>query len=172
MGPIERYMADDHRRLEALLEHSVSAPEGFDAEAFEQFRAGLLRHIGIEEKVLLPDAKRRRGGVALQVAERLRVEHSAIASLLVPTPDAALAGEIRLLLERHNPLEEGPRGAYAACDALAAAEVEALLERARAAPPVPMAKHFDGAGTWRRAEDALHAAEAQLARRKSRSPSG
>ncbi|MGZ3405282.1 MAG: hemerythrin domain-containing protein, partial [Polyangia bacterium] len=112
MGPLRRYMTDDHQRLDALLDRATADAGHFDAEAFERFRAGLLRHIGIEEKILLRDARQRRGGEPLPVAARLRVEHAAIASLLVPTPDAALAGEIRQLLEAHNVLEEADGGLY------------------------------------------------------------
>lgn len=163
-GPIERELTADHQRLERLLDRSVADPERFDHAAFEAFRAGLLRHIGIEEKILLPDAKRRRGS-PLPVARALRVEHGAIASLLVPTPDAALVGELRALLAKHDGLEEGDGGLYAACEALAGDEVDELLVRVRAAPEVPLAAHFDGHGVHRTARDALAAAERALASR-------
>lgn len=111
-GPIERELTADHRRLEQLLERAVADAACFDHAAFEQFRAGLLRHIGIEEKILLPDARRRRGGEPLLVARALRIDHAALASLLVPTPDAALVSEIRSVLATHNGLEEGEGGLY------------------------------------------------------------
>ena len=50
MGPISRFLADDHRRLEALLDQAA-AVNPIDVAVFEQFRAGLLRHIGMEERV-------------------------------------------------------------------------------------------------------------------------
>jgi hypothetical protein len=153
------YLTGDHARLDALLARAAADPEEFDAGAFEEFRAGLLRHIGIEEKILLADARRRRGGEPLPIAARLRVEHGALASLLVPTPDAALVAEIRALLRVHNGREEGAGGVYAICEALAGPEAGALLERARAAPSVPLAPHFDGKGTHRCAAEALRASE-------------
>ncbi|HEX6835534.1 MAG TPA: hemerythrin domain-containing protein [Polyangia bacterium] len=159
MGPLRRYMTDDHARLDALLAASTARADAFDADAFERFRAGLLRHIGIEEKILLSDARARRGGEPLPLAARLRVEHAAIASLMVPTPDAALAAELRGLLDRHNALEEGDGGLYDELDALAGSEAERLLERARAAAEPPVARHFDGAGVMRTAADALALAE-------------
>lgn len=158
MGPIGEFLLADHARLEELLARSVSG-EKIDAAIFEEFRAGLLRHIGIEEKILLPAAKQRRGGEGLPEARRLRIEHSALASLLVPTPTLALAEEIRGLLTRHNPLEEGPDGVYAICDRLLADEAAALVERMRAAPAVPLMRHFDGPGTYRTAEEALRVFE-------------
>jgi len=44
MGPISRLLADDHRRLEALLDHAA-ATNPIETAVYEQFRAGLLRHI-------------------------------------------------------------------------------------------------------------------------------
>jgi hypothetical protein len=133
------YLAADHARLDALLRTSVA--DGFDADSFEQFRAGLLRHIGIEEKLLPP------------LPAIARSEHAALVSLLVPTPDAALAGEIARLLATHNAREEGPDGIYAALPS-----DDALLARAQATPPPPLARHFDGLGTVRTAAEALERA--------------
>jgi hypothetical protein len=155
---IEAYLEEDHRRLDGLLRAAVADPARFDLEAFERFRAGLLRHIGIEEKLLLPDARRRRGE-QLPLAAVLRLEHAALASLLVPTPDRALALEIEGLLQKHNAREEGAEGLYAQCAALAGPDGDALVERMRATREPPLAKHFDGQGVVRTAEAALLAAE-------------
>ncbi|MEP6889972.1 MAG: hemerythrin domain-containing protein, partial [Nitrospirota bacterium] len=57
-----------------------------DQGTYDQFRAGLLRHIGTEEKILLPAAQRLRGGQPLPIAAKLRLDHGAIASLLMPPP--------------------------------------------------------------------------------------
>ena len=167
MGAWGEFMAADHARLDRLLERAVSAADCFDTDAFEEFRVGLLRHIGIEEKILLPDARRRRGGEPLPIAARLRIEHAAIASLLVPTPDHALAGELRTLLAAHNRIEEQDGGAYALVEMLAGSEADDLLQRARAAPPPPAARHFDGAGVVRTAADALALAERNAERKRN-----
>ncbi len=156
-GALNRMLSDDHARLDALLTRAVADPARFDHEAFEEFRRGLMRHIAVEEKVLMPDARRRRGGVALECAAKLRVDHGALASLLVPTPDAAIVGEIRSILRGHDPIEEGPGGLYEACEALAGDELDALIAKARAVPEVPVAKHFDGHGVHRLASTALAA---------------
>ena len=52
MGPIAGYLADDHARLDALLTRGTTDPA-----AYADFRRGLLRHIGMEEKILLPVAQ-------------------------------------------------------------------------------------------------------------------
>ena len=133
MGPIHDFLAADHVRLGALL----------DAGAWEEFRAGLLRHIAIEEKVLLAEAKRLRGGEALPAAAQLRLDHAAIASMLAARPADWILAELRALLDVHNVIEEGPDGVYAACERLAGEEVAALHARTLAVPPVRLAPVID-----------------------------
>lgn len=155
---IERYLEEDHRRLDGLLRAALADPARFDLEAFERFRAGLLRHIGLEEKLLIPEARRRRGD-PWPLADVLRTEHGALASLLVPTPDHALAREIATLLQEHNRREEGAGALYDECASNLGVDADALLEKMRAVAEPPLAKHFDGAGTHRTAADALRAAK-------------
>ena len=109
-GKIYRYLAGDHERLDALLERAVSDPEKLDASAYTQFRSGLLKHIGTEEKVLLPAAQKLRGGEALSIAPKLRLDHGALTALLVPSSTASIVAAIRAILKAHNPLEEDPGG--------------------------------------------------------------
>ena len=163
---LSRYLLDDHTRLDALLLKSVADPARFDHAAFESFRSGLLRHIGIEEKLLLPAARKQNGGKPLPLAHALRVEHAALASLMVPTPDVALVEEIRRLLLRHNPREEGSEGLYAVCESLLGSEALTLLERAKAMPAVRTAPHFDGPAAHRTAESALRSAERAFAQKE------
>ena len=160
-GPLAAWFAADHRRLDALLSRSVADPEAFDLETFEAFRAGLLKHIALEEKILLPAIRQARGGEPLPLARRLRVDHGAIASLLVPTPDAAIVAELRIILEPHNAAEEGPEGLYPACDQLLAASAAALLERVLDYPDVKVAPHRDVPGVYRTAAEALRASAKQ-----------
>lgn len=138
---VERLVAD-HRAIEERLARAVRGPE-LDAAAFEEARALLLRHIAIEEKIMLRAVIEVRGA-PLERAERMRRDHGAIASLLVPTPDAALVVELRTLLEPHDELEEGPGGVYAECAAILASRDAELAGRAASYPAVPMAKHHDG----------------------------
>lgn len=144
MNPLSRFFADDHRRLETLLDRATAGSGPIDPALFEEFRAGLLRHIGMEEKVLLPAAQRSRGGTPLPVARQLRLDHGAIAALLVPTPTPAGVGRLRAILAVHDALEEGPDGPYETCDRLLAGESAALIEQLRAFPAVRTAPHNDG----------------------------
>jgi hypothetical protein len=151
---IHRLLAADHRDLESLLECAAAA-DPIDAVLFERFRAGLLRHIGMEETILLPAVRRARGGIPLPLARQLRLDHGAIAAMLVPTPTRAGVGRLRALLALHDGLEEGPTGVYADCDQLLAGESIALIEQLRAYPPVRTAPHNDGPAVERHITETL-----------------
>mgnify|MGYP001585991190 CR=1 FL=1 len=134
-GPITEFLVKDHGRLEALLQSAVAQAGSVDQGAYDQFRAGLLRHIGMEEKILLPAAQRLRGGEPLSIAAKLRLDHGAIAqSLLMPPPSASVISTICAVLKVHNTIEEGPGGLYETCDELAGSEAAQLLAKLQAAP--------------------------------------
>jgi hypothetical protein len=133
-GPITDFLVKDHARLEALLQSAVANPGFVDQGLYDQFRAGLLRHIGMEEKILLIAAQRLRGGEPLPIAAKLRLDHGAIASLLMPPPSAAVVATICAVLKVHNRIEEGPGGLYDICDELAGSEATELLTKLQAAP--------------------------------------
>lgn len=142
-GPLHRFFDADHRRLDALLERATSHPDRVDLALFGEFRAGLLKHIGMEEKVLFLAASRARGDRLPRFA-KLRVDHGAIASLLVPTPTPALVAEIRSILGPHNRREEEEGGIYDVCDeAIGPVEAERLLEGLRHFPEVRLKGHND-----------------------------
>ena len=142
-GKIHHYLADDHRRLDALLERATADPEKFDVAAYAEFRSGLLKHIAMEEKVLLPAAQKRRGGRPLLAAAKLRLDHGALVALLVPTPTAAIVAAIRAILERHNPVEEGDGGVYDQAEEVMGHEAEAILSQLRNYPEVKVLPHVD-----------------------------
>ncbi len=60
-GLIYKMPVEDHERLEDLLgvAETDAGPRG--TRAHEEFRSGLLRHIGMEENILMPTAHRARG---------------------------------------------------------------------------------------------------------------
>jgi hypothetical protein len=155
---IRDYLERDHEELRALLARADRGPI-LDVIAFEEFRSRLLRHIGIEEKVLLPAVREVLGG-SLSRAREIRVQHGAIASLLVPTPDLALVSELRALLATHDMLEEGEAGIYAECArSLGVDRCVALAHAAASFPEVPAARHFDGEHVVRTADAAMRVAQ-------------
>lgn len=142
-GSLFRFLADDHVRLAELLQRATADPAKIDYDSYAEFRAGLLKHIAWEEKILLPAARRLRGGEPLAAANRLRRDHSAIAALLVPTPTHAILRKIRAILEDHNAIEEGPEGVYEICERLAGSEADALIDEMRKLRDVKLAPHVD-----------------------------
>jgi hypothetical protein len=134
-----------------------------DLELYDEFRRGLLRHVAIEEKVLLPAAQAA-GGTPLAMAARLRLDHGAIAALMVPTPTPMVTATLRHILARHNPVEEGPDGVYADCDRLLAGRVAAIVAEMEAFPPVAVSPHNDAPGVMPAVERALERAGYRLLR--------
>src|SRR5579875_2888046 len=133
-GPISEFMAAEHAFLDELL---AQASRG-SIPAYRQFRERLLRHISIEEKLLLPMAQRRRSGEPLPMAARLRLDHGALAALMLLPPAPGTFKAVGAVLAAHNPLEEDPGGVYEQCDALAGGESGELLRRAAEMPAVPV----------------------------------
>jgi len=144
-GPIHRFLASDHARLDALLQRAVARDDEVDRPAYAAFRAGLLKHIGMEEKILLPEIRRAQDGRPYDRAERLRLDHGAIAALLVPTPTPSIVAALRAILTAHNPLEEAPGGLYELADRVLGENAGAVLARLQGAPDVPVAAYSDGA---------------------------
>ncbi len=161
-GSIGSFLAGDHQRLANLLRRAGSRPGEIDASAYAAFRAGLLKHIAMEEKILLPFAQKRRGGSPLPVAAKLRIDHGALAALLVPTPTPAILKTIERILEGHNAVEEGSGGLYETCDQLAGDQIEEILSRLRAARDVRTAPHVDGPHVMKAAKRAVERAGYKL----------
>lgn len=156
-GPLNEFLQDDHSRLDELLRRADGVPNAIDLDAFELFRGGLLRHIAMEEKVLLREAKRLRNGEPLDISKQLRADHAALVALLVPTPTHEIIATIRRVLAEHNPLEENADGLYETCERLVGAEVDSLVARVTAMPKVPTAPHFDGPRAFAAIENLLQA---------------
>ncbi len=142
MHPIFDYLEADHDRLETLLDDATREPGWIEPEPFAAFRRGLLRHIGIEEKLLFAAARKARGVPVADFA-RLRADHARLTALLVPTPTDAIVAEIRAILGPHNEIEERAEGTYAECIDAIGAEADALFARIRATPEPPVRPHYD-----------------------------
>ena len=77
---------------------------------------------------------------------RLRLDHGAIAALLVPTPTPAIVTTIRDILTAHNALEEEPGGLYAQCARLLARNAGTIMREMASFPEVRVSPHNDGPG--------------------------
>ena len=159
------YLGRDHDRLDVLLGRA-SRPDGsIDEESYAEFRRGLLRHIGIEEKILFLELKRRRG--ESEVQKQLHRDHAALAALLVPPPTRDGIETIRAILEQHNPLEEVEGGLYEVFEEATGDELAALMEKVRAYPEVSVAPYSDTPHLRRSTEHLLREAEEGRRRLKS-----
>src|SRR6516162_5453828 len=81
-GPIGEFMVSEHALLDTLLAQAVRG----SVEAYQGFRQRLLRHIRIEERLLLPTAEQKRSGEPLPLAARLRLDHGVLAALMMLPP--------------------------------------------------------------------------------------
>ena len=140
-GILYQYLSRDHDRLDALLTRAAAKPGIIDMEPYSEFRKGILRHISMEEKIVLPAIARWQGGRKAAIAERLRLDHGAIVSLLVPPPTHSIILTLRSIFEVHNPLEEQKGGLYELLETLAGPETEKILCELQAAPAVPVLPH-------------------------------
>jgi hypothetical protein len=89
--------------------------------------------------------------VPLPIAAQRRLDHGALAALLVPTLTPAIIAATRTILTAHNALEEGPGGLYEMCEPLAGTEAEGLLAQLQAGGPICRwsARHEHGAPSAR-----------------------
>lgn len=142
-GALYQYLADDHERLDSLFQRAIATPGEIDAESYHEFRKGLLRHIAMEEKIVLPAIARWQGGKKADIAERLRLDHGALVALLAPPPTPSILLTIRSILEVHNELEEREGGFYELFEGLAGEEAERMLAQLKSAPPVAVLPNND-----------------------------
>lgn len=150
-GSISGFLTQDHRRLEQLLDKAGGQTGNIDSIPYEEFRAGLLRHIGMEEKIVFPALQRAQQGrpdppLAPSLASslgQLRLEHGALAALLMPPPTTAILATIREILRRHDEIEESAGGPYEVADDLLGKDAETMLASLRAAPTVTVMPHSD-----------------------------
>ncbi len=140
------YLASDHDRLDKLLRRATAASGTIDLESYNQFREGLLRHIAMEERALFPAVTRLTEGEHAAVLARLRLDHGALAALLVPPPDPAIVATLRSILAAHNATEEQEAGVYRLMGRLADSEKDELLQTLKGIPEVPLAPFNDKPG--------------------------
>jgi len=137
-GALHKFFTEDHRRLESLLEQSFIQSDHIEEVAYAKFRAGLLKHIGLEEKILIPVLKKSYEDRPYPLAVTLRLEHGAIAALLGLPPSTTIKNVLLGILQHHNVREESEKGFYADCDCVMADAVETMLDKVHHYPDVPV----------------------------------
>ncbi|RKD17233.1 hypothetical protein BCY91_03585 [Pelobium manganitolerans] len=135
---LHQFFTDDHHRIDGILEKATEKAGEINLDLYYQFRAQLLRHIKMEEKILFPAAKKANPIIAEQIIPRYRLEHGAITALMVPPPTALLVKVIRYLVDVHDLAEEQPGGLYEICEELTQGQTEELLNQLKATDEVPL----------------------------------
>ena len=135
---LHQFFTNDHRRLEAFLIKATENPDNIDAESYNGFRKGLLKHIKMEEKILFPAALKANGGLPIPLAAKLRLDHAALTSLMVLPPDASLVKLLWHILDKHDQLEEEPGGMYDVCASLTQDQTQDLLDQLSNVAEVPV----------------------------------
>ena len=156
-GALHHFLSRDHARLDALLSACLAPGDAIPSEDYDAFRRGLLRHIGIEERLLFPELRKKHGLTELE--RQLHRDHAALAALLVPPPTRRELEQIAAILRSHNVLEETSEGLYEIIESLSGDELPALLAAIDALPEVRLAPHADSAILRRTIEQLLREAE-------------
>jgi len=155
---ITNYLEQDHRRIEDILRRATSSSERIDPALYSEFRGALLRHIGMEEKILFPAIRTATGGSSLPGVEQLHLDHGALAALLVPTPTPAILNAILTILRGHNVIEEGEEGIYRKFERLPDIDGPGILEKLKGAPAAPLNPHVNNRIAIESMQAALHRA--------------
>lgn len=140
---VRAFMAQDFAHLVRILEETERADETIDAFGYAAFRRALLRRMTMEEKILVPFVNEK-GALPLEVTARLHADRALVTRLLARKPSRAASRDLRAALSERNATEQGPRGLYTICDALAGDDAPALVAHLHAQPEVALAKHYDG----------------------------
>lgn len=141
--PLYHYFTDDHRQIEAILEKAIENRAQVNDTFYQEFRARLLTHIKMEEKILFLAAQKANNNVPLPLAAQLRLEHGAITSLMVPSPTPELIKVLKHVLEIHDIKEEEEGGMYDACEALTVEQRDEILEQLGNVTLTPIHPHND-----------------------------
>jgi hemerythrin superfamily protein len=136
-----QFFTNDHRRIEELLDKATEDPNNIEMEYYHRFRAGLLTHIKMEEKILFPAAQRANGNIPLPIAAKLRLEHGALTALMVPPPTPSLIKVLRHVLDKHDMAEEEPGGMYDVCESLTQHQTREILEELAKISETPLHDH-------------------------------
>jgi hypothetical protein len=140
-GLLYNYFMNDHRRLDALFDQATRDSGQYDKELYNQFRAGLLKHIKMEETILFPSVQKMNAGKSTSLLARLRLDHGALTALMVPPPSAVIIRAVRFILKGHNELEEEPEGLYDQCDEMNQDVIQELMRKFEVTTDVPLVPH-------------------------------
>jgi len=135
------YLSHDHRYIDRLFERALQH-DTVDMLLYTKFRIRLLRHIAIEEQLVLPVIRKHLPG-GFPMETQLRLEHGALAALLVPPPDTDVTDVLACLLRKHNALEEAHGTLYELLDNCARLEDDDVTAAIRNHPEPPLSRFIN-----------------------------
>jgi len=150
------FLTQTHEQLRDLLSKSLSI-QGVQIEHYETFRTELLKHIGVEEHIVLPLVEER-SPQRFFALRQIRLEHKAIGVLLALPPTGEIITVLRNLLKKHDFLEETPDTLYDILDECCVADQPELLERIKDYPGLPLSEIVSGTPTIDDAKRAIYSA--------------
>ena len=133
---LSTYLTSDHDRIDNFLQQALTDSGDINPDAYNGFRQGLLRHIGIEEKILIPALQPLLNERMKQILAQIKADHSLIVALLVPSPTKGIIAALNTILEKHNWLEEANGGFYEFSERFNEQMLSELAEKIRTAPEV------------------------------------
>ncbi len=138
---------EEHLALAAQLRAATGAGGEVDLEAWTSFRKALVRHLAIEERIIVPMLEARRAPELLATRSELAHDHAALMTLLVPAPNPIWLTDLAERLAHHVAAEEGPGGLYELLDRHLASSARELLEAARSLRTIELGPPAEGAAT-------------------------
>ncbi|MEO6903832.1 MAG: hemerythrin domain-containing protein [Bacteroidia bacterium] len=135
---LHQFFEKDHQRIEKLFNKAIEQPDRIEMNYYNQFRAQLLKHIKMEEKILFPAARKANQSVMQEILPQYRLEHGAITALMVPPPTPSLIKVIIYILKKHNIAEEAMEGLYDTCEELTKGQTQELLQQLIVTEEVPI----------------------------------
>ncbi len=142
MARLTDVLIHEHQELLALLHRCVSAAGALNLRLYDEFRLRQLRHLAVEEKVLLP-MLRERGALPAAFHNGLRKDHEAVVVLCLTAPNPDFVRDLYELLAWHHKVEEEPGGVYQLFDQQVGDDPEVDRALARL-PPVTLPPYATG----------------------------
>ncbi len=111
MARLTDVLLREHRELLAMIAACTPRDGEVDLQAFDRYRLRQLRHVAIEEKVLLP-VLAGRASLSPAFQNGLRKDHEAIVVLCVTAPDPDFVHDLQEFISWHQRVEEQPGGLF------------------------------------------------------------
>jgi hypothetical protein len=132
MARLTQLLTTEHEELLGMLDACVTRRSGVDRARFDAFRRRALRHIAVEQRVLLP-ALGRMHKLTDAMRNAMSRDHRALVMLCVPEPNIGFVRDLQELLAWQVSVQESAGGVFKVYDAFV--RDEHALDKALAGVP-------------------------------------